>query len=153
MKQEVFVWEKVEITLNADNHYSDPYNEVDIYVDLKGPDFSKRCYGFWDGSNIFRIRILATAEGLWSWKSGSNQKDNGLNGKEGEFQANAWTEAEKEENFTRRGFVKATANGHALEYADGTPFYWSSVNKVDTIFKQHFAVQNTFFHIYAVLNT
>lgn len=72
---------------------------------------------------MFRIRILATAEGEWSWKSGSNKKDTGLNGNEGGFQASAWTEAEMEENITRRGFVKATANGHALEYADCTPFY------------------------------
>ena len=33
-----------------------------------------------------------------------------------------WSEADKEANANRRGFIRATANGHALEYADGTPY-------------------------------
>jgi hypothetical protein len=28
-----------------------------------------------------------------------------------------------EQNPNRRGIIRATANGHALEYADGTPFF------------------------------
>ena len=123
MSKRVKVWEKVEITLHSQHSYSDPYNEIDVYVDLEGPGFSKRCYGFWDGDNIFRVRILANVEGKWAWRSGSNQNDAGLNGKEGTFQAVSWTEKEKEENPTRRGFARTTSNGHALEYADGTPFY------------------------------
>lgn len=33
-----------------------------------------------------------------------------------------WTEEEKQEIQTRRGIVRASENGHALEYGDGTPF-------------------------------
>ena len=74
------VWEKVEITLHAGKHYDNPYTEVEVWVDLKGPGFEKRCYGFWDGDNIFKVRVLAVAPGLWKWSSGSNQTDTGLNG-------------------------------------------------------------------------
>ena len=35
----------------------------------------------------------------------------------------AWTEAEKQANPLRRGFLRPTANHHALEHADGTPFF------------------------------
>ena len=116
-------WEKVEITLKAERSYSNPYKEVVVWVDLKGPDFDKRCYGFWDGGNTFRVRVVATSPGNWTWKSGSDQSDPGLNGKTGGFTATAWTEAEKRLNICRRGFIRPTANGHAFEHADGTPFF------------------------------
>lgn len=117
------VWEKVEITLNASKSYQNPYIEVEVWVNLQGPRFNRRCYGFWDGKNIFRVRVLATVPGTWTWSSGSNVDDPGLNGKTGKFIAEAWDEAGKEKNPCRRGMIKASANGHAFEYADGTPFF------------------------------
>jgi len=119
----VHVWEKVEITLNAGKHYDNPYTEVEVWVDLEGPGFEKRCYGFWDGDNVFRVRVLAVAPGLWKWNSGSNQIDPGLNGKSGEFTAVDWPETGKEANPCRRGMIRASANGHAFEYSDGTPYF------------------------------
>lgn len=122
-KKIVHVWEKLEIILEAQNEYENPYVDVDVWVDLEGPNFNKRVFGFWDGDNIFKIRILATTPGIWTWKSGSNQNDRGLNGHTGEFEATEWTEKEKTENSCRRGMVLASKNGHTLEYADGTPFF------------------------------
>ncbi len=62
--------------------------------------------------------------GKWRWTSGSNQAaDAGFGGRIGSFTALAWSEAEKEINPNRRGFLRATANGHALQYADGAPFF------------------------------
>ncbi|MHC4573158.1 MAG: apiosidase-like domain-containing protein [Planctomycetota bacterium] len=117
------VWEKVEITLHAEESYENPYKEVEVWVELKGPDFNKRCYGFWDGDKTFRVRVMATAPGAWTWTSGSNQDDPGLNNKTGAFTTAAWQEARKWENPCRRGMIKPSANGHAFEYADGTPFF------------------------------
>ena len=117
------VWEKVEITLRAEKTYRNPYTDVDVWVDLKGPGFEKRCYGFWDGGVDFRVRVLATASGVWSWRSGSSPPDSGLGGATGRFTAVAWTEAEKAENPCRRGMIRPSATGHAFEYADGTPFF------------------------------
>jgi len=119
------VWEKVEITLQAAGSYENAYKEVEVWVDLEGPQsaFKKRCYGFWDGNNIFRVRIMATIHGKWNWISGSNQPDDGLNSKKGSFTASAWSEAQKKQNPCRRGMIKASANGHAFEYADGMPFF------------------------------
>ncbi len=121
---DIHVWEMQEIVLRAGEKYENPYTDVTCWVDLEGPDFSKRIYGFWDGENRFVIRILATKPGKWEWTSGSNRpEDTGLNGQTGGFRAVSWTEKEKEQNPNRRGFVQPTANGHALEYADGTPFF------------------------------
>ena len=120
----VHVWEMKELTFISQNKYTNSYKEVTTWVELNGPGFSKRIYGFWDDSTIFRVRVVATAPGLWSWTSGSNQpNDKGLNNQRGSFTAIAWTEAEKKANANRRGFVRATANGHAIQHADGTPFF------------------------------
>jgi hypothetical protein len=126
------VWEKQEITLQAERAYASPYLEVEVWVDLKGPGFQKRVYGFWDGEKVFRVRVAATAPGAWSWVSGSNTRDPGLSGRKGGFTAIPWSEVEKAENICRRGFIQPTANGHAFQHADGTPFllladtWWST---------------------------
>lgn len=118
------VWEVQEIELRTARQYDNPYVDVECWVDLKGPGFDKRVYGFWDGGDVFRVRVVATAPGDWTWKSGSNQPaDTGLNGKTGAFTAHEWTEAEKRANPARRGFLRSTANGHAFQYADGTPYF------------------------------
>src|SRR5690606_486519 len=119
----IHVWEMQEIVLEAENEYKNYYTYVTVWVDLKGPDFSKRIYGCWDGGNTYRVRIVASSPGQWQWTSGSKQDDLGLNDQSGEFTAVAWSEQEKAENPNRRGFVGATSNGHALQYADGTPFF------------------------------
>jgi hypothetical protein len=61
--------------------------------------------------------------GVWSWKSGSDPNDLGLTGNTGSFTAIEWSEKEKNKNPLRRGFLKASANQHALIYADSTPYF------------------------------
>jgi hypothetical protein len=116
------VWEKVEIVLHSKTKRANPYTETKVWVDLKGPDFAKRCYGFWDGGDTFRVRIMATAPGNWNWRSGSEPTDPGLDEASGAFTASEWTEAQKAENPSRHGMIRPSANGHAFQYADGTPF-------------------------------
>jgi hypothetical protein len=128
----VHVWEKQELTFAASRDYANPYTDVVVWVDLAGPDFKKRVYGFWDGGKTFRVRLVATQPGKWSWSSGSAPADPGLAGKTGAFTAVSWTDKEKAENPVRRGFIRPTPNNHALQYADGTPFFvlgdtWYSV--------------------------
>ena len=117
------VWEKVEITLKSGKTFENPYRDVKVWVDLRGPGFDKRCYGFWDGDKTFRIRVAATAPGIWTWSSGSSPADRGLEGKSGSFTATAWTDDEKAQNPLRRGMINSSGNGHAFQYADGTPFF------------------------------
>ena len=128
----VHPWEKQELTFTSAGSYANPYTEVTVWVDLTGPGFRKRIYGFWDGGKTFRVRVLATTPGAWSWRSGSTPADAGLAGKSGSFAATAWSQEELQKNPLRRGFLRPTANHHALEQADGTPFFvlgdtWYSV--------------------------
>ena len=120
---EVHVWEVQEIVLASQHEYPNPYVDVECWVELEGPDFRRRVYGFWDGGRVFKVRVVATQPGEWRWRIGSNQpQDAGFTGG-GKFRAVAWSEPEVAQNPNRRGFVRATGNGHALRYADGTPFF------------------------------
>ena len=123
MKQAVIhMWDIHEIVLHAKNKYDNPYTDVTVWADLKGPDFDKRVFGFWDGGDVFRIRVTGTAPGTWTYTTGASVEDEGLSGKTGGYLAMEWTEEEKAENACRRGIIRATENGHAMEYADGTPY-------------------------------
>jgi hypothetical protein len=122
-KKPAHVWEKQELTFQSSRSFANPYTDATVWVDLTGPGFNKRVYGFWDGGRTFKVRVVATTPGTWEWKSGSNTNDSGLSGKSGSFEAIEWTEAEKQANPLRRGMLRPTANRHALEFADGTPFF------------------------------
>ncbi len=117
----VHVWDKVEIRLRAERAYANPYADMLVWVDLEGPGFSRRCYGFWDGGDEFEVRVTATVPGTWVWRSGSSPGDTGLSGKSGTFEAVPWTEEEKTENACRRGFLRP--DGHVFRYADGSPCF------------------------------
>ncbi len=121
---EVRVWQMQEVTFQAAREYANPYVDVDLWIELEGPGYKRRVYGFWDGGRTFKVRFVATNPGVWSWRSASNRSDDaGLNGGRGTFRAVAWDEAQLLENPNRRGFIRASENGHALRYADGTPFF------------------------------
>jgi len=120
----IHIWEMQEIILKTDQVYKNYYTDVTCWADLQGPGFSKRVYGFWDGANIYKIRVVATKPGKWHWISSSNQPgDHGLNNKQGDFEAINWTSDELIQNPNRHGFIRPSASGHALQYADGTPFF------------------------------
>ena len=96
----IHVWEMQQFSFHAQKPYKNPYKEVEVWVDLSGPGFKKRVYGFWDGGDTFHVRLVATQPGTWSWRSGSDPSDAGINGKSGSFAAIDWTEKEKNENKT-----------------------------------------------------
>jgi len=110
----VHIWETVEITLEAEGAYDNPYTDVVVWVDLEGPGFEKRIYGFWDGGSTFRVRMVASAPGDWRWRSGASVADPGLCGQRGRFTASEWLQGEKLANACRRGFLRVSADGHAF---------------------------------------
>ena len=123
----VHVWEKKELTFTSTRRWADPYTDVTVCVDVVGPGFRTRVFGFWDGDRTFRVRLLAPMAGEWKWRSGSSPTDPGLSGLHGEFRAIDWSEEEKQQNPLRRGFLQTTANHHAIEQADGSPFLSSVI--------------------------
>lgn len=116
------VFEIQDVQLAAENRYDNPYVEVECWLELQGPGFSRRIHGFWNGGNKFVVRVVATKPGRWTWRSFSNRADAGLE-RSGSFEAVSWSDAERAQNPNRRGIIRATSNGSALEYADGSPFF------------------------------
>ncbi|GHV53755.1 hypothetical protein AGMMS49579_13080 [Spirochaetia bacterium] len=117
------VWEVQELSLNAAEKYENPYRDIDVWIDLKGPGFEKRVFGFWDGGDSFKIRFTATEKGSWTYTSGASRQDRGLCGKTGSFTALPWTEEEKQENISRRGILRPDKNGHSFVHPDGKSFF------------------------------
>src|SRR5947209_10963843 len=103
LPQDVHVWQKQELTFKSEHSFNNAYTDVRVWVDLKGPEFDKRVYGFWDGENTFRVRVLATAPGRWTWTSGSDPQTAGLSGKKGSFVAREWTERSEERRVGKEG--------------------------------------------------
>ena len=122
-QETIHVFEVKEIELTCRNDYDNPYTDVECWVELEGPGFKDKVFGFWNGERQFLVRLAATSPGIWKWRSYASNKDSGLNGITGNFRAVSWTEEEIKENPNRRGFIGPTPNGRALEYADGTPFF------------------------------
>src|SRR3954463_8210052 len=83
--EDVHVWQKQELTFTSQRSFKNAYTDVRLWVDLKGPGFAKRIYGFWDGGETFRVRVLATIAGKWTWTSGSDPETSGLSGRHGAF--------------------------------------------------------------------
>ena len=59
----VHVWEKKELTFTSTRRWANPYTDVTVWVDIVGPGFRKRVFGFWDGDRTFRVRLLAPMAG------------------------------------------------------------------------------------------
>ena len=134
-QQKIHVWDTLEIVLHAEQDYENPYTDVTVWADVKGPAFQKRIFGFWNGGNEFVIRTTATVPGQWSYETGASTADPGLCRKAGSYLAEPWSEEEKKENPSRRGIITATPDGHCFQYADGTPYimvgdtWWALASK------------------------
>jgi hypothetical protein len=134
----VHAWDVFELEMTAEKALSTPY--VDslpegrpgfVSVTFQGEDGEAKgqqlkVTGFWDGGRTWRVRFAPPASGEWSYRS--NSSDSGLDGQTGRFRCTAWTDAERQANATRRGFVRVCKDGprsgRYFEYADGTPMLW-----------------------------
>src|ERR1019366_9099107 len=71
----VHVWEKQELVLTSTGAFANPYTRVTVWVDLTGPGFKKRVYGFWAGERTFRVRVLAAASDRQQARLGTGRRN------------------------------------------------------------------------------
>ena len=108
---DVHLYEMVEASFTASVTYGNPYLDVDLWVDLEGPDNLKyRIPAFWDGGQTWRVRMVATAPGNWSWSTSGKTGDPGLDKKSGSFSATKWTKEELDANINLTGFCSKLLN-------------------------------------------
>lgn len=126
------VMEVVEVEFNSQEQYNNTYSaymDVDVWIELKKSGSASEVYRipvFWDGGNVFRARLVATSPGTWSWNiinETVENSDQGFIGESGSFTAVA---ADVSTNLNNRGFIRVAPNNRTLEYADGTPFFYTA---------------------------
>lgn len=131
-------WEVAELTFEARREYANAYVEglPDRSTPLAQVTFTGtsgaaqgmryRVAMFWDGGRTWKVRFAPPAAGEWTWTTAS--ADPGLDAVNGMLEVEEWSEADKQANPARRGFVQVCRQGpragRYFEYADGTPFLW-----------------------------
>lgn len=107
-------FEEYEISLLTDKAYANPYLDVTLSATFKGPERTIRVNGFWDGGRLFKIRMLPTEPGDWTWTVSSN--DSRLNGKSGSFKCI--------DSNDRGWVVVSKKHPHGFEWSgSGQPFF------------------------------
>jgi hypothetical protein len=115
-------WRVLEIPLTSAIDYANPFLDVDVTATFTAPDGSVITrLAFWDGGKLWKVRFAPTETGRWSFKISSSDPTNSGFNQAGTVQANAYT---GNLPIYQHGFLKKSANGRYLTYADGTPFFW-----------------------------
>lgn len=137
-QQSVKTWDVFEVTLKSSDTPKNPYvnllsqgktaHVTAIFTGASGECAGQKITvpGFWDGNDVWKIRFAPPLSG--SWKYETTSADRKMNGKRGQFSVSSWTEEEKKENASRRGFIVVNNSeerkGRYFTYADGTPCLW-----------------------------
>jgi Protein of unknown function (DUF4038)/Domain of unknown function (DUF5060)/Putative collagen-binding domain of a collagenase len=96
--------------------------ETELTVELAAPSGrALRVAGFWDGSETWRARVMPDEEGEWRYRTRSAPRVAGLDGAAGSFVCGPSVAGNR---FRHHGTVSVSADGHFLQHADGTPFFW-----------------------------
>jgi hypothetical protein len=116
-------WQRWEYALTSARPYDNPYADVTLRVTYTGPEGrTLRAYGFWDGSETFRIRCAFPVPGLWQWETEcSDVANTGLHQQRGTVEVVPYRGRNP---LYRHGFLKVSDNRRYLAYADDTPFLW-----------------------------
>jgi hypothetical protein len=131
-------WEVFEITLKSSVKSQNPYTEflqagrkpfiTAVFTGESGECAGKKITvpGFWDGDETWMIRFAPPLPGTWNYLT--NSTDRKMSGKKGQITVSSWTEEEKKQNGTRRGFIIVNNNterkGRYFTYSDETPCLW-----------------------------
>jgi hypothetical protein len=103
-----------EIVLRTSGQHANPYTGVSLSATFTGPTKTVRVNGFWDGGELFKLRMLPTEVGVWQWRTTSSDPE--LNNLAGSFVCQA---------SPNRGYVRVSPSlPYTFEWAgDGTPFF------------------------------
>ncbi|WP_037252824.1 apiosidase-like domain-containing protein [Rhodopirellula europaea] len=114
-------WQEVELEFTAEQETSNPYTDVEAWVDFTHDDGTTiRRQMFWDGGQTFRVRFASPlSSGRWNWKSTGGGEGSGLDGKTGSFAATQ-AKVDSPTDFTQHGFWSIPKGGRNLIHADGT---------------------------------
>lgn len=114
-------WQEIELTFQAKGTYSNPYTEVEMWVEFIGQQGEKFIRpGFWYEGNTWKVRFASpNAEGEWQWESFATVKDKGITGKSGTITAVPYT---GNNSLIYNGLLQMSKSGRTVIHANGKPF-------------------------------
>lgn len=121
-------WREIEISLEAQQDYANPYTDLEVWADFRhSTGVSLRRPAFWDGENSWKIRFASPFDhDTWTWQSFCSQPDPGLANQSGELDCIA--SSADATAFEQHGFWRMSPGGRNLIHADG----YSAVLVADT---------------------
>ena len=122
-RDEVPRYEPIELTLEIDAEYANPYDMREVALEgvFTSPDgLDMIVPGFWDGEGAWKIRFTPSSEGTWTYAvSARDGRGNSLPGL-GEFTV---TPSDLHGWIVPGNSFNAAYSGHYLVHHDGAPFY------------------------------
>ncbi len=125
-KSETEIWSKLELSFISEEVYENPLYEVGhFYATFTSPTGNvKKINGFWDGESSFKIRIAPDELGIWTYVTSCSENNNtGLHQQEGKFEC---IPNKSDLSLYKKGAIKRSKGDYHLEYADGTPFFFTA---------------------------
>ena len=115
-------WIANEMTFIASNPAKNQLTTQTFDVEFTNGNKTITMPGFWDGSNIWRVRFALPSAGKWIYTTKfSDTTDGGVHNKTGEIIVSEYS---GDLDIYKHGFVKTDANKRYFVYADGTPFFY-----------------------------
>jgi hypothetical protein len=113
----------VELSFTAAKDRDDPFNAVDVDVELQTPRARRiRIPAFWAGGKTWKARYASSELGVHRYRTVCTEPtDRGLHGGSGELTVVAYR---GDQPLYRHGPIRVAADRRHLEHADGTPFFW-----------------------------
>lgn len=119
---EAETWVASEMTFIAKKEVADPVNTQTLDVVFTDGNREMTVPGFWDGTNIWRVRFALPTEGTWTYKTVfTDTSDSGVHNITGSINVKKYS---GDLEIYKRGFVTTKENTRYFVYADGTPFFY-----------------------------
>jgi hypothetical protein len=106
-------WDLFELSLRSETNVGNPFTDVNVEAEMSCDGMRLHVAGFYDGDNIWRIRVMPTCPGTWSFVTHSSVPE--LDGINGSFEVVAATGP-------NHGPVRILSEHH-FEYSDGAPYF------------------------------
>ena len=122
-RSEVPKYEAIELTVDFEAEYSNPYDIREIALDavFNGPNGEQMMVpGFWDGADAWIIRFTPSQVGAWSYSVTVTDNNGTSSPADGEFMV---AESDLHGWVIPGNSFDPAYSSHYLVYHDGTPFY------------------------------
>lgn len=113
----------IEWSYNSGKSYADPFNELELDLQLAAPDGSHLTVpAFWSGDQTWRVRFAPRLVGQYRFRTSCSDTSNpDLHDQSGVLSV---AEYGGSNPLLRHGPLRVNVSRRYLEHRDGTPFFW-----------------------------